>query len=88
MNLFGKNRLKNVRYENQIKSNSIMNDYHSPKTNGGFSRSKIGGIYYKWSELENINGYFFISCIYFYFLFTSKCSNVIWIDLKNINKIR
>jgi len=42
-----KNRLRLMRYENQCKRSAIMNDYHSTKTNGGFSRSKTGGIYYK-----------------------------------------
>ena len=46
MRLMGKDRLRLMRYENQ-NSRSVMNDYHSPKTNGGFSRSKTGGIYYK-----------------------------------------
>lgn len=48
MNLLDRgNKLKNIRYEGECKRSAIMNDYHSPKTNGGFSRSKIGGIYYK-----------------------------------------
>lgn len=47
MQLMDKNRLRLMRYENQCKRSAIMNDYHSPKTNGGFSRSKTGGIYYK-----------------------------------------
>jgi hypothetical protein len=41
-----RNRLKLMRYDNQ-NSRSVMNDFHSPKTNGGFSRSKTGAIYYK-----------------------------------------
>lgn len=51
MQLMDKNRLKLVRFENQMKNSSIMNDFHSPKTNGGYSRSKTGGIYYKWSSV-------------------------------------
>lgn len=47
MHLLEKNRLRNIRYENQTRKSAIMNDFHSPKTNGGFSRSKTGGIYYK-----------------------------------------
>jgi hypothetical protein len=46
MKLMDKNRLKLMRYENQNKR-SVMNDFHSPKTNGGYSRSKTGGVYYK-----------------------------------------
>lgn len=47
MNLFDKNRLHNIKHENQSKKLSVLNDFHSHKTNGGFSRSKTGGIYYK-----------------------------------------
>jgi hypothetical protein len=47
MQLLNKNRIQFIRYENETKRSSIMNDYHSPKTNGGYSRSKTGGIYYK-----------------------------------------
>lgn len=48
MQLLNKNRIHFIRYENETKRSSVMNDFHSPKTNGGYSRSKTGGIYYKW----------------------------------------
>ena len=40
--------LKNIRFAGHIRIPTIHNDYHSAKTNGGYSRNKTGGIYPKW----------------------------------------
>ena len=60
MKLMDKNRLKLMSYQNQTKDSSVMNDFHSPKTNGGYSRSKTGGLYYKWDLFDFI--WFSIIC--------------------------
>lgn len=39
--------LKNVRYAGHIKIPTVHNDYHTSKTNAGYSRNKLGGIYPK-----------------------------------------
>ena len=37
--------VRNVRYEGHIRKPTVYNDYHSSKTNGGYSRNKYGGMY-------------------------------------------
>ena len=39
--------LKLIKYDGQLKMPTVHNDYHSRATNGGFSRSKTGGIFPK-----------------------------------------
>ena len=48
MKLFEKTKLKSVRYETEVADKAVMNDFHSSQSNGGYGRSKTGGIYYKW----------------------------------------
>jgi hypothetical protein len=39
--------VRTIKYEGHIKIPTVHNDYHSSKTNGGYSRNKYGGIYPK-----------------------------------------
>lgn len=39
--------VRNVIYAGHIKIPTVHNDYHNAKTNGGYSRSKLGGIFPK-----------------------------------------
>jgi hypothetical protein len=42
-----RNRLNAVTFPSVGRMPRVMNDFHSPKSNSGYSRSKTGGIYYK-----------------------------------------
>lgn len=43
----GRSRINTVTFPSVERMPRVMNDFHSPKSNSGYSRSKIGGIYYK-----------------------------------------
>jgi hypothetical protein len=40
--------VRTIKYSGHIKIPTVHNDYHSSKTNAGYSRNKFGGIYPKW----------------------------------------
>jgi hypothetical protein len=47
MGLSAGNELKNIVYPGHIRISTVHNDYHNSKTNGGYSRNKMGGIFPK-----------------------------------------
>lgn len=48
MQIISGGAVRTVKYEGHIKIPTVHNDYHSSKTNAGYSRNKYGGIYPKW----------------------------------------
>lgn len=47
MNIVSGGAVRTIKYEGHIKIPTVHNDYHSSKTNAGYSRNKYGGIYPK-----------------------------------------
>ena len=47
MHIISGGAVRTVKYEGHIKIPTVHNDYHSSKTNAGYSRNKYGGIYPK-----------------------------------------
>jgi hypothetical protein len=53
LNLVQGGAVRHVLYSGHIRIPTVHNDYHSSKTNAGYSRNKYGGIYPKWSHSLN-----------------------------------
>lgn len=47
LNIVSGGAVRNIKYSGHIKIPTVHNDYHSSKTNAGYSRNKYGGIYPK-----------------------------------------
>ncbi len=51
MGLLKGGAVRTIRYSGHIKISTVYNNYHNNKKNGGFSRSKYGGLYPKWCSI-------------------------------------